>query len=138
MNFQTRKIILIDDTRKALAVAAIQNAPTGIEVVLREPVKARSCEQNSLYWVLLGQIATQAWFNKKQFDSDTLHHYCGKKIMPETVTLKTGEQRSKWIECPDGTLRIISTTLLDKKCFSEYTSLVEAFGAELGVMFSAQ
>lgn len=135
--FKTRFIILLDDARKALAAAAIQNAPIGIEVVLREVVKARGLDQNAYYWLRMGETADQAWLNGKQFDADTWHYYCGRKVMQETVKLKTGEERSKWVEAPDGTMRIISTTLLERGCFAEYTQRVEVFCANMGVMFSA-
>ena len=57
--------------------------------------------------------------------------------MPEKVTTKDGEVRSKWIEVPSGDPIVISTAQLERRCFAEYTTAVEAFGAGLGVQFHA-
>jgi hypothetical protein len=134
--FTTRSIILIGDQQKQLAKAAIDNAPNEIEVVMREVVKVRGLDQNGLYWKRLGEIAEQAWLQGRQFDADTWHYYCGRTVMPEEVTIKDGRTVSKWVEAPDGSIRVISTTLLEKGCFAAYTNAVEAFGANLGVHFS--
>lgn len=135
--YKTRSIILLGDPQKEIACAAIQNAPTGLEVVIREPVKVRGLDQNGLYWLRLGEIAEQAWFGGRQYSKEVWHHYCGINIMPEKVTTKDGEVRSKWIEVPSGDPIVISTTQLERRCFAEYTTAVEAFGAGLGVQFHA-
>jgi len=106
-------------------------------VVIREPVKVRGLDQNGLYWLRLGEIAEQAWFGGRQYSKEVWHHYCGINIMPEKVTTKDGEVRSKWIEVPSGDPIVISTTQLERRCFAEYTAAVEAFGAGLGVQFHA-
>jgi len=123
-----------------LAIAAIANVPLDgerpLELLIREQVKVRGLDQNGLYWLRLGEIAEQAWMDRKQFNSDVWHEYARRKLMPETITTKTGEVRSKWFELPDGTLTVISTTQLERRCFAEYTTIVEVFGAGLGVEFS--
>lgn len=134
--YRTRSIVLADTTR-AIVHAMITNAPNGIEIVAREAVKARGVDQNSYYWLILGQIADQAYFSGKKYTSDIWHEYCRREVMPETITTKDGTERSKWIEMPKGLPVVISTTQLDKKCFAEYTTAVEAFGASLGVVYSA-
>ena len=135
--YSSRSIILAGDQQKDLACAAIRNAPDGIECLLREPVKARGLDQNGLYWLRLGELAEQAWFGGRQYGKEVWHHYCGIHVMPETIVTKDGETRSKWEEVPDGDAVVISTTKLERRCFAEYTTAVEAFGASLGVQFSA-
>jgi hypothetical protein len=135
--YTTRSIILLGDPQKEIACAAIHNAPTGLEVVIREPVKVRGLDQNGLYWLRLGELAEQAWFGGRQYGKEVWHHYCGIHVMPETIVTKDGETRSKWEEVPDGDAVVISTTKLERRCFAEYTTAVEAFGASLGVQFSA-
>ena len=135
--YTTRSIILLGDPQKEIACAAIHNAPTGLEVVIREPVKVRGLDQNGLYWLRLGEIAEQAWLGGRQYSKEVWHHYAGINLMPEKVTTKDGEVRSKWIEVPSGDPIVISTTQLERRCFAEYTTAVEAFGAGLGVQFSA-
>lgn len=134
--YKTRAIVLADTTR-AIVHNLIANAPNGVEIVAREPVKARGLDANGYYWLILGQIADQAWFKGKQFNSDIWHEYCKRELMPSTITTKDRIERSKWIEMPRGLPVVISTTQLEKKCFAEYTNLVEAFGASLGVVYSA-
>lgn len=139
--FATRTITLYTEDQRSALIALANNLPVSqekpLEAVIREPVKARGIDQNGYYWMRLGEIAEQAYFNGRRFDSDTWHYNCGREVMPEEITTKDGEVRSKWIEAPDGTMRVISTTLLEKVCFANYTTAVEAFGTSLGVMFSA-
>ena len=134
--YTTRSIILLGDPQKEIACAAIHNAPTGLEVVIREPVKVRGLDQNGLYWLRLGEIAEQAWLGGRQYSKEVWHHYAGINLMPEQITTKDGETQSKWVEVPSGNPIVISTTQLERKCFAEYTTIVEAFGASLGVQFS--
>jgi len=138
--YAPRKIRLAGELQREVALAMIRNAPLDperpLELVLREESKARGLDQNGLYWLRLGEIAEQAWQGGKQYNSDVWHEYARRNLMSETITTKTGEVRSKWIELPDGTPTVISTTQLERKCFAEYTTIVEAFGAGLGVAFS--
>ncbi len=139
--FSTRSILLSGEVQRHAATAIIANLPAcsiyPLEIVIRDPVKARGIDQNGYYWLRLGEIADQAWSNGRQYNSDTWHYYAKRHIMPEEVTTKDGAVCSKWEETPDGELEIISTTRLEKVCFANYTTAVEAFGATLGVQFSA-
>lgn len=135
--YRTRSIILLSEQQKEIACAAIRNAPAGVECLIREPVKARGLDANGYYWLRLGEIAEQAWLGGRQYSKEVWHHYCGQNIMPEQVVIKDGEIRSKWVEVPSGDPIVISTTQLERRFFAEYTTAVEAFGASLGVQFSA-
>lgn len=139
--FEQRRLLLRGQDQVDRAIALLRNLPLDdkkpLEVLVREEVKGRKLDQNGYYWMRLGEIAEQAWVNKKQFNSDLWHEYAKRHLMPEEVTTKDGERRSKWIEAPDGELSVISTTLLERACFAEYTTIVEAFGASLGVEYSA-
>lgn len=137
LKYHPRKFILTGESQRDLALSALKNAPLGIEVVLREPVKVRSLDQNGLYWKRLTEIQDQAWFNGRQYSKETWHHYCAMYYMPDEVTTKDGEVRSKMEPTPDGSPCVISTAKLEKKCFAEYVTSVEAFGCSLGVQFSA-
>ena len=139
--YKARSILLIGAAQKALMHAAIDNAPIDpdrpLEGLIREKPKERGLDQNGLYWLRLGEIAEQVWINNRQFNSDAWHEYARRHWMQETITTKTGEIRSKWIEAPSGELTVISTTQLERGCFAEYTTIVEAEGAKLGTQFSA-
>lgn len=138
--FLTRSILLVGEVQLKTAHALLDHVPIDankpLELVVREQVKQRGLDANGYYWLRLGEIAEQAWFGGKQFGSDLWHEYAKINIMPEQITTKDGVVRSKWIEGVGGKLTVVSTTLLEKGCFAEYTTLVEVFGAELGVMFS--
>lgn len=108
-----------------------------LELIIREAVDARKLAQNNYMWLRLGEIAEQAYFNQRRYAADVWHEHCRREIMPETITTKDGTVRSKWIELPHGGTTIISTTQLEKKCFADYMTAIEAFGASLGVRFSA-
>ena len=138
MKFQTRRFVIRSDVQREAICALAIHAPEGTEVIFREEVKQRGLDQNGLYWLRLGEIAEQAWFNGKQYDKDCWHEYCRRYVMPDEIITKDGEIRSKFQETPDGRLTVISTTKLERRCFSEYITAVEAFGASLGVMFSAR
>ena len=139
--FQTRSILLRTEIQRESAQALLDNVPLDaeqpLEVVFREPVKARGLDANGYYWMRLGEIAEQAWLNGRQYDKDTWHEYARQNLMPETIKTKDGEVRSKWVAVPSGRPVVISTTQLERRCFAQYTEAVEAFGAGLGVEFSA-
>jgi hypothetical protein len=139
--FAERKFQLSGEDIRERAMALLQNLPIDtdrpLEVVFRERVDARRAEANAYYWLRLGEIAKQAYFQGKKYPADVWHEYARRHLMPDEVTLKNGTVRTKWIEVPRGEPAIVSTTDLEKKCFSEYVQAVEAFGASLGVKFSA-
>ena len=140
MDYKTRTIRIIGRQQIETAINAIRSLPTGegLEVVIRKEVKARGLDANGYYWMRLGEIAEQAFFDGKQYDKEVWHEYARRNLLPEIVTLKDGSTRSKWVGVPTGSAMPISTTLLERKCFADYTTAVEAFGASLGVEFSAK
>jgi hypothetical protein len=122
------------------AIAMIRNLPLSEDKPLMVTVapfaKVRGLDANAYYWLRLGEIADQAWLEGRQYSAEIWHEYARRNIMPEQVTTKDGETRSKWAELPDGTLSVISTTQLEKRSFADYVTSVEAFAAALGVQFS--
>ena len=134
-------ILIRSEQQKELLASKINNLPVDadrpIQIVISEETKARGIDQNGYYWLRLGEIAAQAWSNGRQYHSDIWHEYAKRNVMPDMVEVKSGEVISKFIESPDGNPVIISTTQLSKKQFAEYTEMVEALGADMGVMFSA-
>lgn len=139
--FTERTVDLCGPLQRSTAIAILTNAPLDgdrpLQFVIREKPKVRGLDANGYYWLRLGEISAQAWFEGRQFSKEVWHDYAGKYLMPETITTKDGEIRSKWEVAPDGSMLVISTTQLERVCFAEYTTAVEAFGGGLGVMFSA-
>lgn len=134
-------VLIRSELQKDTLASKIANLPVDsdhpIQVVISEETKKRGLDQNGYYWLRLGEISAQAWSGGRQYHSDIWHEYCKRNVMPDVVETKSGEVVNKFIESPDGKAVIISTTHLSKKQFAEYTELVEAFGASMGVMFSA-
>lgn len=133
--------LLRSESQKELFAGKVNNLPVDaenpIQITISEQTKARGLDANAYYWLRLGEIASQAWSGGRQYDSDVWHEYCKKNIMPDTVETKDGEIISKYLPSPGDVRVIISTTKLSRRQFAEYTEMVEALGASLGVMFSA-
>ena len=130
--YETRRFLLRGNTQIDVAIAALQFAPIDpinpLEVVIREQVRKRGVDQNALYWRRVEDIAEQAVVDEKRFSKDVWHGYLCKNVMPEEVEVKGGVIRSKWNIDPGGDMVVISTTELSKRCFADYTTMVEAFG----------
>ena len=98
--------------------------------------KQRTGLQNRLYWKRLEEISKQGFFNKRQFSSFSWHIYCKQNIMPIEFEDKKGKIVTKYIELPDGSTSLQSTSKMCKRDFSEYILAVEVYAAELGVSLS--
>lgn len=140
--FETRSILLRSPVQVLTMRMLLSHLPLDpdkpLEILIREQPRARGLDDNALYWLRLGEIAEQGWIHGKQFNADCWHEYSKRHIMPDEITTKDGGKRSKWTELPDGTMTVASTTILERGCFREYRTLVEVFGASLGVQFSAR
>lgn len=140
-----RKILLIGEPQRHTALSAIAQLPVGagLEVVIREEVKARKLDQNSAYWAgPLRDIAEQAWIGNRQWDEETLHEQFKREYLPELddpdieKLVITPDTYRKWVDLPNGGRACIgSTTQLTIAGMARYMTQVEAFGADLGVQF---
>ena len=133
--------LIRSDKQKEVLASKIANLPVDsespIQIVISEEVKKRSIDSNALMWKRIGEISSQGWINKRQYHKDCWHKYLKDNEMPEEVELKDGTICSKWVEQIDGSMETISTTELSARFFSKYITIIEAFGAGLGVLFSA-
>jgi hypothetical protein len=142
--YQTRAITLTEATR-AIAVAMVSNAPLGVEIVAREVVNARKPDQNSLMWAgPMNDIANQAWVGGKNYQAEVWHEQFKREYLPEIGCedfekhVKNPETYQKWAYTPGGDRFCKgSTTDLTVWGFGQYLEQVYAFGASLGVHFSA-
>lgn len=131
-----RTIILRSDLIREAAMKAVASLPLDptFEIEIREHKTRRNNDQNSRMWVRLNEIASQAWIQGRQYDADTLHEYCKREFLPETCY----QGVSKWTVLPNGERALrMSTGHLTVSEFADYLTQIEAFGAELGVLFSA-
>lgn len=138
--FAKRPFVLRSEAVRDSLIAVIRNLPIDeskpLQVVVSEETKQRGLDANAYYWVRAGEIADQAWLEGRQYSAEIWHEYFRRNVMADEITLKDGTVRSKWIELPDGSLTVVSTTQLERKCFATYVTMVEAFGASLGVRYS--
>jgi hypothetical protein len=143
--FAERKLYLVGETQRDLLIALARNLPidpvTPLEVVIRERVKVRKPDQNALMWAgPLRDIAEQAWLDGKQFTAETWAYFFKREFLPEDDQaeglVKDGYR--KWAHTPDGERILVgSTAQLTVRGFSQYLEQIHAFGANLGVRFSA-
>lgn len=143
IEFSPQRVILLDDERRRLALAKVTHAPLGLEVLIREPVKVRTLDQNARMWAgPLRDIAEQGWVDGRQFAVETWHEYFKREYLPEDDDpelgrlVKNPEAWSKWGYMPNGERALVgSTTDLTVHGFARYLEQVYAYGAALGVLF---
>ncbi len=139
-DYPVRKFFLLDEDVRARALAALKNAPLGIEVVFREEEKKRSRDANSYQWAgMLGDFAREGWIDGKRYSEEVWHVWLKTKFLPDQPTDGlTLKGYRKWIEMPDGSMSMVgSTTKLTTRGFSKYLEECMAFGAqELGIRFT--
>lgn len=143
--FLTRQILLRSDQQRAIVMALLPNLPLDehepLEVIIREPVKARGLDANALMWVgPLADIAAQAWVQGRQFSAEVWHEHFKREHLPEEFDPElTKDGYRKWDYTPTGERVLIgSTTQLTKRGFSQYLEQIEAEGAVMGVQFGAR
>lgn len=131
------------------ALSLLKNLPIDparpLEIEVREERKVRGLDQNAAYWAgPLRCISEQAWIAGRQFSAEVLHEHFKREFLPEADDeeivdlVKDWHTYQKWAFTPNGERVCIgSTTQLTPKGFGRFMQQVEAFGAELGVQFSA-
>lgn len=148
--FLTRTITLVSDVQRQTLANLAANLPIysdkPLEVVIREQVKKRGLDANARYWAgPLRDIAEQAWLNGRQYNATIWHEYFKEQFLPEDDDLESlaeaglvKEGYRKRDFTPDGTPVLVgSTTDLTVRGFALYVQQIEAFGANLGVEFTA-
>jgi hypothetical protein len=152
--YPTRKILLRTITQKETALRVIENLPLDnehpLEILIREEVKARKADQNSLMWSgPLKDIAEQAYVNGRTYSAEVWHYWYKREFLPPDIAepifrddgefarqVKNPETYRKWDIDPAGNRILVgSTTDLTVYGFSQYLEQVMAHGASLGVQF---
>lgn len=119
-----QRFIMAHDIARQRAVMAVQSAPSGYVVEIREP--SRSLDQNSLLWPLLTELSHQVnWY--------------GQKLTPDEWkdVMTAGLRKQKAVPGIDGGFVMVGsrTSKMSKAEFSDLVELIYAFGAERGVRF---
>lgn len=124
------------------AKAAVEGKP--LVVTIKPETKDRTKDQNSLYWLQLHFVE-----KKTGQDADSLHEIVKNKYITK-ILMRDREGFAEMVgairhlkaigskeyeSIAAGVYKLISTTILDTKQFTDYLRLVEAhFLAELGIM----
>lgn len=121
-----RVFILSHDVARQRAIQAVQEAPDGYAVEVKE--QTRTLEQNSLLWALLTDVSQQVeWYGKKLTPADWKDIFSAALIKCEVVPNL------------DGTGFVAlgqRTSQMTKRQFSDLCELIQAFGSERGVKWS--
>jgi len=140
--YPQKKVRLVGEIQRENAIKILQNAPIDtakpLEFILREEVKPRKADQNSLMWSCqLKCIAEQAYVAGRTYSAEIWHIEMKMEFLPEDFEEGiTKDGYKKWDYTSKGDRVLIgSTTQLTVKGFAEYLTKVESFGANLGVMF---
>lgn len=141
--FEQRRMLMRGQEQVDRAIALLRNLPLDedkpLEVLVREEVKARKLDQNSLMWAgPLKDIAEQAWIEKRQHSAPVWHEYFKQQFLPDFYDpeLCKDEGYQKWAEGPGGDQVLVgSSTDLTVRGFAQYLEQIHAFGAALGVEF---
>lgn len=117
--------ILAHAEARRRALQAVSEAPEGRVVTIAEPT--RSLESNARMWAMLHDIAQQVeWYGKRLTPEDWKHVFSSALKKLEVVPNLDGS----------GFVALgLSTSKMSKREMSELMTLMEAFGAERGVIF---
>lgn len=118
--------ILNHQVARQRAIQAVIEAPDGFSVKIAPAT--RSLEQNAALWAMLGDVAKQVVWHGRKLDEESW-----KNIF--TSSLK----RQDVVPNLDGTGFVVlgqSTSKMSKAEMSDLLELIQAFGAERGVIFT--
>lgn len=142
--YPTRPFLVRTEDQRERVIATARNMPLDqdypVEVVFREPQKQRTPTQNERMWAgPLRDIAEQAYVEGSTFSAEVWHEHFKEQYLPEEYDEELcREGYRKWDYSPSGKRILVgSTTQLTTKGFADYMEQVYAFGASLGVMFTA-
>lgn len=140
--FIERKVRLIADEQIERAIAVLRNAPLDplhpLEFLLREEVKARKPDQNSLMWAgPLKDISEQVWVERRQFSADVWNEHLKELFLPEEFDPELCKDGYvKWGFSPSGKRALTGSSKdLTIKGFTQYLDQIHAFGGNHGVEF---
>ena len=117
---------LVHPEARRRAAQACQDSPDGFVVTIAEPT--RSLEQNSRLWAMLNDIARQVdWYGKRLSAEDWKHVFSSSLRKLEAVPNLDGT----------GFVALgLSTSKMSKRELGDLMMLIEAFGAEKGVIWA--
>ena len=120
-----KKFVLAHDTARRGVCDFAMTAPTGWHVTFRPPT--RSLDQNARMWAMLGEVANQVPWYGKNLTSDAWKCVFSASLKKQDV-----------VPGLHGDFVVIgqSTSAMTIREMGDLMTLVEAFGAERGVVFA--
>lgn len=117
--------ILAHQQARRNAIAAIESAPEGYRVEIRQPT--RSLDQNARMWALLTELARQVEWHGQYLTPENWKDIC-------TAALK----RQDVVPGVDGGFVVLGTSTRNMTVseMSELIEFITAFGAQRGVVFN--
>lgn len=119
-------LVLYSDAMRAKAHAWIDQAPKETRITFQAP--KRSLAQNSRLWSCLGEIAAQVEHHGRKYDAETW----------KFIFMSALGKEMRFVPNLDGTGLIPighRSSELSKSEMSDLLELIQAFGAERGVIF---
>jgi hypothetical protein len=105
-----QRFVLAHETARQRAIAAVQNAPEGMEVIVKPHKSTRSIQQNSLYWKWLDIIRLHiADSTGRFFSAEELAEWFKAKFLPARVVEIDGES----ISCRRTTTKMNTAEMAD-------------------------
>jgi len=118
--------ILADDKVRQRVHSAIDKAPTGFRVEIKEP--KRSLDQNAAMWAYLTDISMQALHQGRKYDTETW----------KSIFLNALGQEMRFVPTLDGKSVFplgMRSSELSKREMSELIEFIIAWGVQNGVKF---
>ena len=145
--FQTRIFRLVGSQQIKSVISLLPHLPINLdnplELIIQEPKPTRKPDQNAAMWSgPLKDIEQQAFIEGRQYSATVWHEHFKELFLPDENSPDFDESHvkskyKKYDFTPSGKRVLVgSTTELTVKGFAIYLTQVEAFGANLGVMFS--
>ena len=129
--YPTRKIYMVGEPQKQMAITLLQNAPIDsekpLEVRIGEKVEKRNLDQNALMWSFINDISHQGYIDGSTFSPDAWHYHFKLEFLPEEADPElTREDYKKYEYAPNGDRILVgSTTDLTVKGFSLKSRFIE-------------
>ena len=143
--YRARAFSLSSEIERDRFIAHVRHLPLDalrpLQGVVRETPEQRTLSANAAMWVgPLKDIEQQAYVEGRRHKDIIWHEHFKELYLPEEYDPElTTEGYVKWATGIDGAPKLVgSTTWLTPKGFGIYLLQVEAFGADLGVMYRAK
>lgn len=122
-----KQFFIINEQNRERIAQVIRSTPEGMCVRISEPT--RSLEQNAALWAMLTDVANQITWHGRKLDAESWKHMFTASLRKQDVVPN--------LEGNGFVVLGSSTSRMNKKEFADLLELIQAFGAERNVKWSA-